>query len=387
MAPQREWLDKDYYAVLGVPQDASADDIKKAYRKLARANHPDSTPDDPAAEQRFKEVGEAYAVLGDEDKRREYDEIRKLAATGGGFGAGGFGGGGFGGGGFEDGDLGDVLRTIFGQAGGGRAGGPFGGGFGTPRGRPRKGRDLTADVHLSFGDALAGVKTKLRVSGDGPCETCNGVGAAPGTTPHTCTTCGGSGQVTVDQGMFSIANACPACGGRGRVIETPCPTCGGAGRVTRPRDLTVKIPAGVKDGATIRVAGRGGPGANGGPAGDVLVKVHVEPDRVFGRRGDDVTVDVPVTFAEAALGTKLRVPTPDGGTTTIRIPAGTASGRTFRVRGKGAPRGNGRTGDLLVNIRVRVPQKLSREQKQLIEQLGELDDTSERDATLFDRVS
>ncbi|MBW3658156.1 MAG: molecular chaperone DnaJ [Actinobacteria bacterium] len=383
MAPQREWLDKDYYAVLGVPKDASADDIKKAYRKLARANHPDSKPDDPAAEQRFKEVGEAYAILGDEEKRREYDEIRKLAATG-----GGFGGGGFGGAGFEDGDLGDVLRTIFGQAGGGRGGSPFGGGFGGGRAaRPRKGRDLTADVHLSFQDALAGVKTKLRISGDGPCGTCNGVGAAPGTAPHTCATCGGAGQVTVDQGMFSIANTCPACGGRGQVIDTPCPTCAGTGRVTKPRDLTVRLPAGVKDGATIRVAGRGGPGANGGPAGDVLVKVHVEPDRIFGRRGDDVTVDVPVTYAEAALGTKLKVPTPDGETTMIRIPSGTASGRTFRVRGKGAPRGNGRAGDLLVTVRVRVPQKLSRDQKKLIEQLAQLEDTSDRDALLFDRVS
>lgn len=384
MAPQREWLEKDYYAVLGVGQDASADEIKRAYRKLARVNHPDSSPDDPEAERRFKEVGEAYAVVGDEDKRREYDQIRRLGAGGfGGMGAGGFGGG------FEGGDLGDVLRTMFGQAGAGGAGGFTGtGGFGGGRtARPRRGRDLTADVHLSFEDALAGVKTKLRIHGDGPCDTCHGSGAAPGTTPRRCSTCGGRGQVTVDQGMFSIANACPACGGRGAVVDEPCATCAGEGRVVKPRDLTVRIPAGVKGGATIRVAGRGGPGTNGGPGGDVLVKVHVEPHPVFGRRGDDVTVDVPVTYAEAALGTRLKVPIPDGGTTTIKLPPGTASGRTFRVRGQGAPARAGRTGDLLVTVRVRVPQKLNREQKKLIEQLGRLEDTTDRDALLFDRVS
>jgi molecular chaperone DnaJ len=390
LAPQREWLDKDYYAVLGVSGSASQDEIKKAYRKLARENHPDSRPDDPAAEQRFKEVGEAYSVLGDEDTRKEYDHIRKLGASGLG-GLGGRGGGGFGGagGGVDGGDLGDVLRNIFGQASGGAGG--FGGGmggFGGPRGaRPQKGRSLEADVHLSFADALAGVKTKLRIHGDGPCDTCHGTGAKPGTAPRACTTCGGRGQVVVDQGMFSMANACPACGGRGTVIEDPCPTCAGDGRVVKPRELTVKIPAGVKDDATIRVAGRGAPGINGGPAGDVLVKVHVEPDRVFGRRGDDVTVDVPVTYTEAALGTKLRVPTPDGGTTTIRLPAGTASGRTFRLRAKGAPTRNGKAGDLLATVRVRVPQKLTKEQRKLIEQLGELDDTTDRDAMLFDRVS
>ncbi len=374
MPPQREWLEKDYYAVLGVSDDASQDEIKKAYRRLARENHPDANPDDPAAEQRFKEVGEAFAVVGDEEKRKEYDEIRRLGAAG----FGGFGGGGFGGG-FpgEAGDLGDVLRTIFGQAGGGMGG--FGGyGAGRPQ-RPQKGADLRADVHLSFEDALAGVKTTLRIRGDGACDTCAGSGAAPGTHPRACTTCGGRGQVIVDQGPFSIANTCPACAGRGQEIDSPCPTCSGTGRVVKPRELTVRIPAGVKDGATIRVPRRGGPGANGGPAGDVLVQVHVEPHDLFGRRGDDVTVDVPLTFAEAALGTKLRVPAPDGSTTTIRIPSGTQSGRTFRIRGKGAPSKNGRAGDLLATVRVEVPSKLSRKQKDLVQQLAELDDTSDRE--------
>ena len=370
MAPQREWLEKDYYAVLGVSEDASQDEIKKAYRRLARENHPDANPDDADAERRFKEVGEANAVLGDPEKRKEYDELRRLGASGfGGFGGfEGGGGRGFAGGG----DLGDLLRGIFGEA----AGGGFG--SGRTRARARAGSDLQADVHLSFEDALAGVRTKLRIHGDGPCDTCHGTGAAPGTSPVTCSTCGGRGQVVADQGPFSIANTCPACGGRGQRVETPCPTCSGSGRVTKPRELTVRIPAGVKDGATIRVPKRGGPGVNGGPAGDVLVNVHVEPHPVFGRRGDDITVEVPLTFAEAALGTKLKVPAPDGSHSTIRIPAGTQSGRTFRLKGKGAP-GRNRTGDLLATVQVSVPDKLSRKQKDLIAQLGELDDTSERE--------
>lgn len=384
MAPQREWLEKDYYAVLGVDADASQDEIKKAYRRLARQNHPDSNPDDPQAEQRFKDVGEAYAVIGDEATRKEYDEIRRLGASG----FSGFGGGGgnpFAGAG--GGDVNDLLRTLFDQAGGGGAGGPFGG-FGgatrTRRQRASKGRNLQAELHLSFADALEGVRTKLRIRGDGPCDTCGGTGARPGTQPHTCSACGGSGQVTIDQGPFSIAQPCPSCGGSGRQIDDPCPTCSGTGRTVQPREVTVRIPAGVKDGATIRVPGRGGPGSNGGPAGDVLVTVHVEPDPVFGRRGNDITVDVPVTYAEAALGTKLKVPTPSGDPRTIKVPSGTASGRTFRIRGEGAPGRNGRRGDLLVTVRVQVPTKLSKAQKALVEQLAEHDDTSERDR-LFDR--
>ena len=385
MAPQREWLEKDYYAVLGVDQDASADEIKKAYRRLARQYHPDSNPDDPKAEQTFKDVGEAYAVVGDESTRKEYDEIRRLGASG----LGGFAGGGrgspFGGAGGAGGaDFGDLLRTIFEQSGsGGGGGGPFGGfgGMGTRTrpSRPSKGRDLRAEVHLSFADALSGVRTKLRIRGDGPCDTCNGTGARPGTQPHVCSTCSGSGQVTVDQGPFSIAQPCPACGGTGRQIDDPCPTCDGRGRTVQPREVTVRIPGGVRDGATIRVPGRGGPGTNGGAAGDVLVEVHVEPDPLFGRKGDDVTLEVPVTFAEAALGTKLTIPTPSGATRTIRIPSGTATGRTFRLRGEGAPTRDGRAGDLLATVRVQVPDKLTRAQKSLVEQLREHDDTSDRE--------
>ncbi|MEX0835906.1 MAG: molecular chaperone DnaJ [Nitriliruptor sp.] len=378
MAPQREWLEKDYYAALGVADDASADDIKKAYRKLARKNHPDANPEDPSAEQRFKDVGEAYGVLSDVTKRREYDELRRLGAAG--FpGAGGGRPGDPFGGGFAGGDLGDLLGQMFGQGGAGRA-------AARPR-RARRGRDLRADVHLTFEDALAGVRTTLRITGDGACDTCKGSGAAPGTSPVRCETCGGRGQVTVDQGPFSFAQPCGRCGGRGQRIETPCATCDGSGRVVKPRQLTVKVPAGVKDGAVIRVAGRGGPGADGGPAGDVLVSVHVAPHPLFGRRGDDVTLEVSITYAEAALGTKLTVPTPSGNTRTIKIPAGTTSGRTLRVKGEGGPKRGGGTGDLRVTVRIEVPSRPSREQKRLLEQLAELDDTSARDADLLGAVA
>ena len=389
MAPQREWLEKDYYEVLGVTKSASADEIKKAYRKLARANHPDANPDDPQAEKRFKEDGEAYSVLSDETKRREYDELRRLGAAGfAGAGRPGAGArGGFpGGGGFAEGDLGDLLGHLFGGGAPG-AGAGAGGGFGptrTARTRPRRGPDLRADVHLTFEDALAGVRTTLRVTGDGACDTCGGSGAAPGTSPSRCATCGGRGQVTVDQGPFSFAQPCQACGGRGQTIDSPCTTCSGAGRVVKPRQLTVRVPAGVKDGAVIRVPGRGGPGEDGGPPGDVLVTVHVAPHPHFGRRGDDVTIDVPITFSEAALGTKLAIPTPHDGKRTIKVPAGTASGRTFRIRGEGAPRKGGGRGDLLVSVRIEVPTHPSRAQRKLLEELGELDDTTARDRALFD---
>jgi molecular chaperone DnaJ len=380
MAPQREWLEKDYYKVLGVSKDATQDEIKRAYRKLARVNHPDANPDDPTAEQRFKDIGEAHSVLGDEQKRREYDEMRRLGAAGfgGGGGAGGFPGG-FAGAG--EADLGDLLGHLFSSAGGDGGGfGPMGGSRGR---RPARGPDLQADVHLSFEDALAGVRTTLRITGDGPCDTCGGSGAAPGTSPHRCDVCGGRGQVTVDQGPFSFAQPCARCGGRGQLIDTPCPTCAGEGRVVKPRQLTVKIPAGVRDGAVIRAGGRGGPGTAGGPSGDVLVTVHVEPHPLFGRKGDDVTLEVPITLSEAALGTKLTVPTPHDSTRTIRIPAGTGHGRTFRIRGEGAPKSRGGKGDLLISTRLQVPTKLSREERRLFEQLAELEDASARETALF----
>jgi len=369
MAPQREWLEKDYYATLGVSKDATADEIKKAYRRLARENHPDARPDDARAEQRFKEIGEAYAVVGDASTRREYDELRRLG-TGGFPGAGGGFGGGFGGA-----DLGDLLGQMFGA----------GAGAGPARGarRARRGADVIAEVHLTFEDALEGVSTTIGITTDGPCGVCGGSGAAPGTGRITCPTCGGRGAVAVDQGMFSFTQPCGRCGGAGTTVERPCGTCRGGGRVATPRQLQVRVPAGVRDGAVVRVAGRGQPGRDGGPAGDVLVTVHVEPHPLFGRRGDDVTLDLPLTFAEAAMGTTLTVPTPSGGKRRIRIPAGIQTGRVLRVRGEGAPKGRrGGSGDLLVTVRVVVPPRLSREQKRLLTELARLDDTSERDLRL-----
>lgn len=376
MAPQREWLERDYYAVLGVTESASADDIKRAYRRLARATHPDANPDDPDAERRFKEIGEAYAVVGDEATRREYDELRRLGAAG--FPGMGGGTGGFGG--FSEADLGDLLGQMFGAGGAGM------GGFGGRR-RARRGRDRAAELHVTFEDALEGLSTTLTVPTATACEACKGSGAAPGTSPVTCAACAGRGQVTVDQGPFSFAQPCAGCGGRGTVIEEPCRACRGAGRVTRSRPLTVRIPAGVRDGTVVRVAGRGEPGADGGPPGDVLVTVHVEAHPLFGRRGDDVTLEAPISFAEAALGARVTVPSPLGGTRTIRIPAGTAPGRTFRVRGQGAPRRRGGHGDLLVTVRVAVPERLTAEERALIERLAELETTAaDRDARFLGRV-
>ncbi len=344
----RDSVEKDHYATLGVAKGASAADIKKAYRKLARDHHPDTNP---GGEERFKAVSEAYDVLSDDAKRREYDEQRSL------FGAGPFrgGGGAAGGAPFDLGDLfgraggvGDVLGGLF---GGGGAGGARGGS------RPRKGADVEASVTLSFLDALHGATVPLRLSTTGACGTCRGSGAAPGTTPRTCGVCGGQGVISRNQGGFAFAEPCSACRGSGRVVDTPCPTCAGSGATSQERTLTVRVPPGVEEGQRIRVAGRGGPGERGGPPGDLLVLVHVTPHRHFARKGSSVTLTVPVTFPEAALGAEVRVPTPDGSPVTLRLPPGTTSGRTFRVKGRGVPGKSGR-GDLLVTVQVAVPARL-----------------------------
>jgi molecular chaperone DnaJ len=375
MAPQREWLEKDYYATLGVSKDATAAEIKKAYRRLARENHPDAKPDDSRAEARFKEIGEAYAVVGDAETRKEYDELRRLGASGFGGMPGGFTGG------FGGADLGDILGQMFGGGGGvGRTGR---GRTTTSRARPRRGADVESDLHLTFEDALSGVSTTINVTGEGPCTTCNGSGAAPGSSRASCATCKGTGEVVVDQGMFSFAQPCGRCGGAGSVVETPCRTCSGRGSVVTPRRIQVRIPAGVRDGAVVRVAGRGQPGRDGGPAGDVLVRVRVADHPLFGRKGDDVTLELPLTFAEAALGTTIVVPTPGGESRRIRIPAGTQPGKVLRIREQGAPRTRGGgTGDLLVTIRVSVPERLNAEQERLVRELAALDDTNARDAAL-----
>ncbi|MCU1675150.1 MAG: chaperone protein DnaJ [Frankiales bacterium] len=350
----RDFVEKDYYAALGVPKDAKAADIKKAYRKLAAELHPDRNP---GGEERFKEVSEAYDVLSDDTKRREYDEARSL------FGRGPRAPGG-GGSGFSF-DLGDLLGGAGGNGLGDVFGGLFGGGGRQQARGPRRGADVEAEVTLSFADAVRGVTVPLRLSTPATCDTCAGSGAAPGTSPTVCTVCSGAGVTSRNQGGFAFAEPCTACRGSGRVISTPCPRCSGTGTATSERTLTVRVPAGVSEGQRIRLAGRGSPGERGGPAGDLLVLVHVTPHPVFGRKGDHLTLTVPVTFAEAALGADISLPTLDA-PVTLRLPPGTANGRTFRVKGRGVP-GKTATGDLLVTVEVAVPQKLSGKAREALE--------------------
>ena len=357
---RREWFEKDYYRTLGVAKNASQDEIKKAYRKLAQQHHPDANPGNAESEERFKEISAAYDVVGDAEKRARYDQVRDAATTFGGRGApGGWpGAGGAGGQPFDVGDLGDLFGGLFGGAGG------------RPRGRRpgARGADLETAVRIAFEDALDGTTIPVRVDGAAPCATCGGSGAKPGTTPVTCGTCGGAGAVAVNQGPFQMSQPCPRCGGSGRRIESPCATCRGEGVESRSRTLQVKVPPGVQDGARIRLAGRGEPGRGGAPAGDLFVRVQVRPHKHFGRQGAHVTLDLPITFAEAALGAEVKVPTPSG-PVTMKVPAGTPSGKVFRLRGKGAPKGG--KGDLLVTVHVDVPSKLSRKEKELLREFEE----------------
>ena len=366
----REYLEKDFYKVLGVPKDASAADIKKAYRKLAQKLHPDANPGDKTAEERFKEVGRAYGVLSDPKKRAEYDEARRL------LGAGAFGGG-FPGGGFPGGFPGGTRVRVEDLGG---LGDLFGNLFGGGRGQTaaRRGRDVESEVTLGFEEAVRGATIPLQLRGPAPCHTCHGSGAKPGTLPRPCPTCNGRGTVTRDQGLFGLSSPCPTCQGRGSVIDDPCPTCKGRGSEIRTRELRVRIPVGVSDGATIRLKSQGEPGQAGAPAGDLIVQVHVSPHPLFGRSGQDLTITVPVTFAEAALGTELKAPTLDG-PITLKVPPGTQNGRTFRVRGRGVP-GAGRkhAGDLLVSLEVAVPEKLSRKERELLREFASLSEISPR---------
>ncbi len=355
MAPQREWFDKDYYRILGVSDTASAKEIKSAYRKLSREYHPDANPGDASAEERFKEISAAYDVVGDADKRKEYDEVRRLGPAAAGF-PGGSGPGGFS---FTDGgDLGDLLGGLFGR--GSRRGGQ--------RGGPHRGQDLEAELHLTFEDAASGVTTAVHLTSDATCSTCSGSGAKPGTAPRTCATCHGQGVVSDNQGLFSFSQPCQVCGGRGVTIDDPCPTCRGSGVERRPREVKLRVPAGVDDGQRIRLKGRGGPGRNGGPPGDLYVIVRVSPHAVFARKGKDLTLTVPITFPEATLGADVSVPTLSSGPVTLRVPPGTRSGRTFRVKGKGVAGAKG-SGDLLVTVEVAVPSKLSSAERKAIEAL------------------
>ena len=363
MDAQREWFEKDYYAVLGVSAEATQKDITKAYRKLARENHPDTNKGDAAAEERFKEISAAYDVVGDADKRTKYDEVRRLGAVGGGFPGGGGGGGGFGGfgGGAEGVDLGDLLGGLFGR---GRRGGGN-----RPQG-PVRGADLETELHLSFEDALVGITTSVHLVSDAVCSTCHGNGAETGSDVVVCPQCAGRGVIDENQGLFSFSQPCPRCAGQGMVVSDPCHTCGGSGIERRPRTVKVKLPAGGTDRQRIKLKGRGGPGRNGGPPGALYVVVHVGQHSLFGRKGRNLTLPVPITFPEAALGADIKVPTLSGEPVTIRIPAGTRSGRTFKVKGKGAVTDKG-TGDLLVTVEVAVPQNLSAEQTKAVEALAE----------------
>jgi len=363
----RDWIDKDFYKVLGVPETATADEIKKAYRKLAQQHHPDANPGDSSAEERFKEISEAYATLSDAEQRKEYDQVRRLAASGGFQGFGGQPGAGFGGFGGQQVRVED-LQDLLGGFGG--IGDLFG--FGSQRGRsgPTRGSDIATELSISFEDAAFGVETEVVVEGAATCSRCSGSGAEPGTPITTCPTCGGRGVVAQNQGFFSFTQPCPQCGGAGRLIEEKCSNCRGTGTENRHRNVKLRVPAGVKDGQTLRLRGKGAPGSFGGPAGDLLVRVRVAPSRTFGRRENDLTLKVPITYTEAALGTKIDVPTLNGGVK-VKIPSGTPSGKTFRVRGRGISPDRGRQGDLLVTVEVTVPQKLSKDEKRLLEELAE----------------
>ena len=360
-----DWASKDFYKTLGVKKDASQADIKKAYRKLARENHPDSHPGNKAAEERFKGISEAYAVLSSPAKRKEYDEQRTLFGQ---FKGGGFagGGGGFpppgGPGGAADFDLSDLLGGMFG--GGGRS-----------RGRQRqpqarRGDDLETEATITFDQAVSGVTLPLRLTSDEPCPTCHGTGAKPGTVPKVCTKCQGSGMQTgAAGGVFAMTEPCDQCRGRGLMVEHPCTTCRGSGRAPSSRTIQVKVPPGVKDGQRIRLKGKGDQGSSGGPAGDLFVIVHVGAHPLFGRKGDHLTITVPVAFDEAVLGAEIQVPTLDGAPVRIRMAPGTPSGRTLRARGKGGTRRDGTRGDLLVTVEVQVPADLTDEQRSAVEAL------------------
>jgi molecular chaperone DnaJ len=345
----------DLYETLGVSRSASPDEIKKAYRKLARRHHPDANPGDAAAEERFKEVQHAYDVLSDPEKRKQYDRFGSAN------GRGGPGPGGFNFEGFDVSDLGD-LGDIFGGLFGSR-------GRAQQQQRGRRGNDLEVEVRLSFEDSLQGVETTIPVELETACRECGGSGARPGTAPTLCPQCKGRGVVSESQGLFALSQPCPRCRGNGTVIEDPCLRCKGSGRERRTKRYTVKIPAGVKDGSRIKLRGKGEAGYGGAEAGDLYVVTRVEPSKVYTRRGDDLVVDVPVTYPDAALGAQVEVPTPDG-QVTVKVKPGTTDGTMLRVKGKGAPKlkGSGR-GDVLARVKLTVPKKLSKKQRELLEEL------------------
>jgi molecular chaperone DnaJ len=346
---------QDYYELLGISRSASADDVKKAYRKLARQCHPDANPDDPNAEGRFKEISEAYMVLSDPEKRSNYDRFGHAGADGQGF--GGFEG-------FGDfGGLGDIFEMFFGAGGRRRSG-------------PEKGSDIRADLELTLKEAAFGLERELKVPRTEPCSTCDGSGAAAGTKPATCGTCNGAGQVQYAQntpfGRIVQTRSCDRCRGTGKMIEKPCPTCRGTGQIRKTRGIKVKVPPGVDSGSRLRVSGEGEAGTRGGPRGDLYVYIHVQAHKIFKREGDDLICEMPISFVQAALGDEVEVPTLEGGAK-LKIPEGTQSGTVFRMKGKGVPNvsGHGR-GDQHVVVKLVTPTKLSEKQKTLLKDFARL---------------
>jgi molecular chaperone DnaJ len=355
-------LPTSLYETLGVTKNATPDELKKAYRKLARQYHPDKNPGDEAAETRFKEIQQAYDVLSDPEKRKQYDTVGSANGRPG-PGPTNFD--------FTDFDLGDIF------------GGLFGNNASTGRGRQpergQRGADVEVEVRISFEDSLKGLQTTVPVTLDLACHTCHGTGAAPGTAPKRCPQCGGSGVVATSQGLFALQEPCPTCRGNGTVVETPCPTCRGTGRERRTKRFTVRIPAGVKDGTKIRLKGKGEAGYGGAPAGDLFVVTRVEPSKLYERRGDDLIIDVPVSFDEAALGATVEIPTPDG-RVSLKVPAGSQDGKLLRVKGHGAPKlkGEGR-GDLIARLRVQVPAKLTKAQREALEGYSKASNSNPRE--------
>lgn len=368
----KDYLEKDYYAVLGVPKTATAEEIKKAYRKLARQYHPDTNQGDSTKETKFKEVSEAYDVLSDAKRRKEYDEARTLFGSGVGAQRPG-GGGGFP---FDFGDLfGGTSQQGPGGSAGERLGDLFGGLFnrggagGRTTGgttRARRGQDIESEVTLSFTEAVEGTTVSLRLTSSAACTACSGTGAKAGTTPRVCPTCEGTGAASRNLGSFAFSEPCRDCKGRGLLVDDPCPVCEGSGRAKSTRTIQARIPAGVADGQRVKLKGKGAPGENGGPAGDLYIQTHVKPHAVFGRSGDNLTITVPVTFTEAALGAEIKVPILKGMPVTLRIPAGTPNGRTFRIRGRGVTRKDGTKGDLLATVEVLVPKTLDDKSRELL---------------------
>lgn len=363
---------RDYYEILGVNRTAKDQEIKSAYRRLAMLYHPDKNPNDAAAEEKFKEAAEAYSVLADQEQRRRYDRFGHAgvsSSAGPSWGAPGFGG------------IEDILGDLFGF------GDVFGGGRGgTRRSSAQRGADLRYDLEITLEEAAHGMTAQLRIPRLEGCDTCKGSGAAAGTEPETCNTCGGAGQIRYQQGFFSVARTCHACRGAGRIIKSPCADCKGAGRVEREKQMEVKIPGGVETGSRLRVQGEGESGTSGGPAGDLYVVIHVAEHERFERQGSNLYVAVPVTFAQAALGAEITVQTLDD-EEKLKIPVGTQTGTVFRLKGKGMPALGGRgRGDLFVSATVITPTSLTREQRKLLEQLATVESKDLEDRGLVDKV-